>query len=504
MARINKKAIGDGGRRVDTTVQLAGGYGAFPAKQGPEALLRRAVLANLLWEKLFYEKGESVASNIRTLIPQVDPARVAAIAVEARNLQKLRHVPLFIAREMARLNTHKGYVGELLPQIIKRADELSEFISIYWKDGKQPLSKQVQKGLAQAFHNFDTYQLAKYNRDSEVKLRDVAMLCKVKAGGNSRLGVDLAKLINKTFYPDRTKSGFDVKTAYGLREYEKLPSPDTWEVAHSAGKGKCETWVRLITERKIGALAFVRNLRAMDELGVPREVILQGFQTINPRWLLPLNYLAAAKYASRYEREIEELMYRGLATAPKLPGYSILIVDVSGSMGGALSAKSEFNRMQAASAMAVLAAEMCEHISVYATAGNDHSRIHQTEVVPPRRGFGLSDAILSKAARLGGGGIFTRQCLEYVKTKETAQPDRIIVFSDSQDCDYPNKRIPHPFGVRNYIIDVSSESYGVNYDGVWTSEISGWSEHFLAYIAALEGIEMTTREEESDSLQEMA
>ena len=54
--------------RVDTTTQLAGGFGAFAAKQDPESLLRRCVMANLLWEDLFYEDGVSVADNIKSLI----------------------------------------------------------------------------------------------------------------------------------------------------------------------------------------------------------------------------------------------------------------------------------------------------------------------------------------------------------------------------------------------------------------------------------------------------
>jgi hypothetical protein len=34
------------------------------------------------------------------------------------------------------------------------ADELSEFVAIYWKDGRVPLSGQVKKGLAAAFPKF--------------------------------------------------------------------------------------------------------------------------------------------------------------------------------------------------------------------------------------------------------------------------------------------------------------------------------------------------------------
>lgn len=63
-------------------------------------------------------------------------------------------------------------------------------------------------------------------------------------------------------------------------------------------------------------------------------------------------------------------------------------------------------------------------------------------------------------------------------------------FTDSQDIDYYNESIlPEPFGTYNYICDVSAHTRGVNYKGRYTAEISGWSEHFLTYIAALEGLQ---------------
>ena len=49
--------------------------------------------------------------------------------------------------------------------------------------------------------------------------------------------------------------------------------------------------------------------------------------------------------------------------------------------------------------------------------------------------------------------------------------------------------IGEEFGTYNYICDVSANTRGVNYRGRWIAEISGWSEHFLTYIAALEGLQ---------------
>jgi len=455
--KTNAKALD---YRKDETARTAGGFGVYVAKQDAEALLRRSVMACLLWEDNFYEDGVSNVEQIRSLIPQVDPDVVYKIAIEARTKQKLRHVPLLIAREMAKLDSHKTLVGSLLPKIILRADELAEFVSIYWKEGKQPLSKQVKIGLAEAFHNFDEYQFAKYNRDSQVKLRDVMFLVHPDPKGKEELFRRIAE--------------------------KDLTVPDTWEVALSSGADKEKTWTRLIEEKKLGALAFMRNLRNMEQVGVKPSVIKKGFSTINPRWLLPLNYFGASRHAPNWEREIEELMLRGFEQMPKLPGYTIFVVDVSGSMGSGIGSRSSFSRLDSALAMALVASECCEHISIYATAGNDGTRKHQTKKVRPRRGFALCDEI--KNTNVGGGGIFTRQCLEYIREQETETPDRIIIFSDSQDCDHERSKVPAPFGKNNYIVDVSAHKHGIAYEGIWTAEISGWSEHFMDYIFAYEGL----------------
>jgi len=138
-----------------------------------EQALRRTVLSCMLWEGEFYEDGVQIAGRVHELVPKVDAAKVAALAVEARGKMKLRHAPLLLVREMARHATHRALVGETLECVIQRADELSEFVAIYWAGGRQPLSAQVKKGLAAAFGKFDEYALAKYDRAGTVRLRDV-------------------------------------------------------------------------------------------------------------------------------------------------------------------------------------------------------------------------------------------------------------------------------------------------------------------------------------------
>src|SRR5215470_6267983 len=113
-----------------------------------ELQLQRSLLACMLWENQFYEDGVEIAGRIAELVPKVKAEKVAALATEAREQMKLRHAPLLLVREMARHATHRAPVSETLASVIRRADELAEFVAIYWKDGRVPLSGQVKKGLA--------------------------------------------------------------------------------------------------------------------------------------------------------------------------------------------------------------------------------------------------------------------------------------------------------------------------------------------------------------------
>jgi hypothetical protein len=466
MSKLNptiKKSV------LDKTERLAGGYGGYAAQQSNYQLLRRITLANLLWENCAYIDGKSISDEIVRLIPLCEANDVANLAIECRLMQKLRHTPLFITVEMCKYNETLKHVGRVLPLIITRADMLTDFLALYWREGKKPLANQVKKGLAGAFQNFDEYQFAKYDRNTRIKLRDVMFLCHPKPKDDAQ------------------------KELFKRIANRELKTPDTWEVALSRGDDKCDTWTRLINDKKLGGLAFLRNIRNMQMAHVDHNVIVNGLKNMKGGMLLPLDYLKSARINSDFKGYIEEKMIDSYKNLPKLPGKTLFIVDVSGSMGSLTSGSSSFSRLDQACAMAMLAANQCESFKLVTTAGDDYDRICSSEWIEyPQKGFDIAKQIVKTKDNIGYGGIFTRQCLEWCKSKFKGEEfDRIIIFSDSQDCDFPDKRIPKPFGKYNYICDISAEKKGVNYKGCWTAEISGWSEHFITYIAALEGLENT-------------
>ena len=408
-----------------------------------EAQLRRSVLACLLWENQFYEDGVEIASRIAELVPKVDAAKVAALAVEAREQMKLRHAPLLLVREMARYATHRALVAETLEKVIQRADELSEFLAIYWATGRQPLSAQVKKGLAAAFRKFDAYALAKYNRDNPVKLRDVLFLAHAKPR-------------------DEAQAAVWKQLAEG-----ELASPDTWEVALSSGANKRETFERLLRENHLGALAVLRNLRNMAESGVNEKLVKSALRGLNTSRVLPFRFIAAARYAPQWEADLESAMYRSVEAVPKLAGKTVLVVDVSGSMTAPLSARSEMQRTDAAYGLAILLREIAEELSVYSFSD-------RCVRVPSRRGFALRDAIDRSQPH---GSTYLGRALESLRESY----DRLIVITDEQVHD----TVPRPSG-KAYMINVASYKNGVGY-GPWT-HIDGWSESVIGYIRELESI----------------
>lgn len=427
-----------------------------PAKTvSAELQLRRSVLACLLWEDTFYESGVSVAQRIAELVPRVAPRTVADLAVEAREAMKLRHVPLLLVNEMTKYDGHRSLVADVLRRVIRRADEPGELIAMYWADGgRRPLPAQVKKGLADAFTRFDAYQLAKYDRPAAVTLRDVMFLVHPKP-------------------QDEAQAKAFADLADG-----KLAPAKTWEATLSAGgfkKGKQDKrakWEGLLRSEKLGAMALLRNLRNMTDAGVDRKLIRTALAKAKTGMVLPMRFVAAAEHAPRFEPELERLMLRRVGEMPKLPGSTVLLVDVSYSMIGVkVSKRSAMDRLDAAAALAMIARERCEDVSVY-TFSTD------TVALPPRRGFALRDEI----RRQYHGG--TRLGASVLEVNRREKYDRLIVITDEQTSD----KVTQPKG-RGYLLNVGTYRNGVGYGKRWT-HLDGWSEAVLDFIHEIESAKL--------------
>ena len=432
--------------------------GGVAATISPLQALRRSVSACLLWESEFYEDGRTIADRIVELATQVTPVELAALAVDVRSHLNLRHAPLLLAAVLARTGRGSRLVGDTIAGAIQRADELAEFLAVYARlNGVAPsalkpkLSAQVKRGLALAFRNFDAYQLAKYDRAGPVRLRDALFLCHAKP-------VDEAQ--------DALWKALIAGT---------LPTPDTWEVGLSAaleeGVTKVErdrgVFTRLLTERKLGYLALLRNLRNMVGAGVDRKLVIEALVARRGAdRVLPFRYVAAARACPELAPTLDQVLTAAIALDP-LPGRTAVLVDVSGSMTERLSARSDLTRMDAAAALAAILPGEVDTFSF----SNYLAHVGET------RGLGGIDMIIGSQGHQGTAlGEALRQL--------PGGYDRLVVITDEQASDH----VAAPSSIeRCYLINVASARNGVGYGPRWV-HLDGFSERVIRWIGEYEAL----------------
>jgi hypothetical protein len=337
-----------------------------------QAELYTTVVTSSLNDK-FYEKATDRINRLRELIEKNDPEFVAKLAVYAREKMHLRSIPLVIAVELAKAKTGSSIVGKAVTKIVLRADEITELLAYYQlanerKDTKKlnKLSKQLQKGLSHAFNKFDEYQFAKYDRQTEVKLKDALFLVHPKA-------------------KDESQQALFNKIAAG-----SLNVPYTWETELSAlGQQKFENdsarkvavkakWEELITSGKIGYMALMRNLRNILDADVDYASIQQvcaqltDANAIAKSKQLPFRFLAAYRELKNVKSGFTSMVMTALETAVMETASNIngfneatkvwIACDVSGSMQKAISAKSSIMSYDIGLMLAMLLKACCKNV----------------------------------------------------------------------------------------------------------------------------------------------
>lgn len=416
--------------------------GAVASPINNQQKLERSVMSCMLWEDTFYEDGQSIADRITQYADQAPAQAVADLAIRARSEMHLRHVPLLLLLSL--IKRGGSLVNRTIASVISRPDEITELVALYWADGKKPLSKQMKLGLGAAFNKFDEYQLAKYNRPDQIKLKDVLFMVHAKPKDKAT-EVLFKKLADDT-----------------------LAKPKTWESRAAGGMDKKDNFTELLAEGKLGYMACLRNLRGMTEAGVDPALIKS--RLLKPSGnVLPFRFISAAKHAPMYERELDQAMLKA-AVGDQLPikGKTVMLIDVSGSMQQTVSNKSEVTRFEAAGGVGISLSALCEDLRVFVFG------THEKEIAP-RRGLALIEQL--RYANVGHSTMIGR-AVQHVNAQ--ADYDRIIVITDEQSHDH----IPSPKG-KGYIVNVAPYQNGIGY-GQWT-HINGFSEAVVKFLRAYEG-----------------
>lgn len=427
------------------TENLAGGQ-AY--KQSDELSLVSLLLTSFVNDQ-FYRDSKNSLEDLKKLITNIkDKEFVAKAAIFARDKFGMRSITHALAGELASQLNGAEWGKNFYEKVVVRVDDMTEILSYYlaYKTNKDnpKFPNSLKKGFAKAFDGFDAYQLAKYSgANKEVKLVDVVNIVH-----------PIPNLRNKE--------------ALSLLVKGELKNTDTWEsklskagqVAESEEdltKLKSDAWIELLSSRKIGYFALLRNLRNIisqspDAISLACDLLVDE-NLIRKSRVLPFRFSTAYDEISKLgsSKEVRDVLIAinkaldiSTANVPKFDGETLLVMDVSGSMSGRPS--------EIASLFgAVLAKSNNCDVMTFSTSANYMKYNPMDSVMTIRDKF-----------RFSGGGTNVRSVFQ----KAEKAYDNIILLSDFQSWigyttptkefnDYKKK-----FNCNPYVFSLDLAGYG--------------------------------------------
>jgi 60 kDa SS-A/Ro ribonucleoprotein len=506
-------------------------------KISPEMELYSIACASMLQPTFYVPNTNDQLNKIKSLIKKVDPFFVAQLAIYVRERMYLRTIPLVLTVELAKIQSGSNLIRRLTKRVVQRADEITELMAYYVKANQHApkhremkgghvvekklykLSNQIRKGLADVFESgkFDEYQYAKYNRATEIKLRDILFLTHPK--------------------PRDT----EMEVLFGKIANNNLDTPYTWETelskAGQDGKSKKAVWEDLILSGKLGYMALLRNLRNIlkeevsdilvdkvaGRIGDPKEV--RYSKQLPFRFLSAYRMLGGDPHMHRggwntgdddyqdvpnklFQPDIMKALEKAVLTSvenmPVFENENVLIAtDVSSSMWTPISERSVINQYDIGALLAMLAQTRCEN----AVVGMFGDSWKVLDDLPMDNVLQATNEIYKREGEVGystNGYKVLEWALEHGE-----EFDRIMMFTDGQLWDsYGSGRDEYGFGVsarfgkmnklwkeykkevpqaKLYLFNLSS--YGqspldLRGDDVYL--ISGWSDKIFNVLANLE------------------
>ena len=393
------------------TTNLAGGQ-AY--SQTNELALVSLLLTSFVNDQ-FYRSAQSSLDELRNLVTKVeDKEFIAKAAIYARDKFGMRSITHALAGELSSELAGKEWGKDFYDKVVVRVDDMTEILSYYlaYKTTKSSpkFPNSLKKGFAKAFDKFDGYQLAKYRGENkEVKL------------------VDIVNIV----HPVPTARN---KEALELLIKGQLKSTETWEsklsntgqvaeTEEDLAQLKSDAWTQLLSERKIGYFALLRNLRniiSQAPTAVPMACeLLTDEKMIKSSRVLPFRFNTAYDEISKLgtSTEVRNVLVAinkaldiSVSNVPKFDGETLVVIDVSGSMSG--------RPAEIASLFGAILAKVnnCD-VMTFANHADYKSYNPMDSVLTIRSGFRFS----------GGGTNF-----QDIFVKANKKYDRVIILSDMQ------------------------------------------------------------------------
>lgn len=425
------------------------------------------VMTSLFNEDKYYgDNSKEIVSTAQKIIEE-DPRFIANLCLYARKEMYLRTISHVLLGELAHENAGKPYVRRVMNKSIERADDMTETIAYYINTYGKPIPNSMKKGIADRLLCFDEYQLAKYNRGGDIKLKDLLLLVHPKAKNEEQNNM-FKRLLE-----------------------DKLETPVTWET-HVSGRGnKKEVWEELIEGKNLGCMAMLRNLRNIVKADVSNidkvYEFLSDENMVLKNKLLPFRYYSAYKTlkneglgTSKIFDSLETAIKHSTRNINKLSGKTLIAADVSGSMNSRISGKSDITCAEIALMMMSMANYICEE--TITTTFDTRLYVYN---------LSTKNGIIANANSIAvnGGGTDISLPLRYL-LRSSIFVDRIIILSDNEiNYGYGNvcqkyvDEYKHKINPQVWVHAIDMQGYGTQqFYGDRVNIIAGWSEKILDFI----------------------
>lgn len=286
------------------------------------------------------QKLEEICSEVA----EVDPEFILKVALYGRQELNIRSASNFLVAFAALNEKCKKFVKKYYKHIVILPSdwiEIAEFC-LYQNSYEMPfgvIPVCLRRSMVEKFTDFDTYQLAKYNKtnskivhtqleDGSYPDRETRIKDKKESGEKlftlkqlirqlhiSKPAHNVMCLLGKKypadlqqFYKSKLDGTFDDKMA-GKRM--KLPVPETWETQISLHGNSAKVWQDLIDKKKLPYMAMLRNVRNLIKANISskhEKIVLQRLSdtrnVISSRQL-PTQFFSAYSVLEKMETDLE-------------------------------------------------------------------------------------------------------------------------------------------------------------------------------------------------------
>lgn len=339
-------------------------------------------------ENTFYESGNDRQNRFVSLIHQVtkeDPEWMQAFIPFLRDEALMRTASVVALVEYARAGGPDA--GLLIGRVLRRADEPGELLGYYWSTngGRKTLASQIRRGLALSAEKLYTeFNVLKYDGVGHgIRMGDVIELSHPTVTSPEQNTL-FAYLLDRRHHADEIRAltgpgAHLLPMVTRNRDLRRLASDHrrkwlqaagsaglqaagmTWESLSEwlPGGMDAEAWEAIIPS--MGYMALLRNLRNFDAAQVSDKVAVDVIarltdpEQVAKSMQFPYRFYSAYKNmtSNRWSQALDMALDMSTSNIPKLSGRTLVLIDLSGSMGSTVTQKSSMHLWEAAAVFGV-------------------------------------------------------------------------------------------------------------------------------------------------------